>query len=127
MQRLDLRAQFFRHGRPVRLVSGIELVAERVPLCVEHDYDVTPRVVAHELAQHRDDSPYRSRRTTLGRRQRRQRVKGAKQIGGSVDEDERFVVRHGCVTISGSLGLPEQRAWVVGNGAALRSSASVPS
>ena len=61
-QRLDLRAQLVGHRRPVRLVLGVEVVAERLAGRVEHDGHARRLQLVEQLVEHVDDAEHGVRR-----------------------------------------------------------------
>ena len=88
-----LRDQVVRRRRPVRLVVGIKLVAEGDFRLVEDDGEmgrpVIRRHVAQQLPQHVAESEHGIDLQPVGFAvQRRQRVVGAKNIGGTVDQKD---------------------------------------
>ena len=87
-QRLDLRAQVVGHRRTMRLVLGEQVVAEGLAGRVEHHRDALGVVVLQELVEHVEHAEHRAGRFAARVGERRQRVKGAVQVGRSVDEDQ---------------------------------------
>ncbi len=87
-QRLDLRPQVIRHGRPVRLVFAEQLVAEGLAFGVEHDGHALRAVVLHELEQHVQHAEHGARGLAPGVREGGQGVEGPVQIRRAVDENE---------------------------------------
>ena len=88
-----LRDQVVRRRRPVRLVVGIELVAEGDFRLVEDDGQmgrpVVRRHVAQQLPQHVAEAEHGIDLQPVGFAvQRRQRVIGAENIGGTVDQKD---------------------------------------
>ena len=88
----ELRDQIVGRRRPVRLVVGIELVAERDLGLVEDDRQmrrpVILRHVAQQLPQHVAEAEHRIDLQPVGFAvQRRQRVIGAENVGGAVDQE----------------------------------------
>ena len=88
-----LRDQIVRRRRPVRLVVGIELVAERDFGLVEDDGQmgrpVVRRHVAQQLPQHVAEAEHGVDLQAVGFAvQRRQRVIGAENIAGTVDQKD---------------------------------------
>ena len=86
MDRLDLRGEVLRHRGPVRLVLGVEVVAEGLALGVEHHRPVRAGVLTSQTPQHVDDAMQRSGRLASASAQVGQRVVGAVEVGGAVDE-----------------------------------------
>ena len=89
----ELRDQIVRRRRPVRLVIGIELVAEGDFRLVEHDRQmgraVVRRHVAQQLPQHVAEAEHGIDLQSVGFAiQRRQRVVGAEDIGRAVDQED---------------------------------------
>ena len=87
-----LRDQIVRRRRPVRLVVGIELVAERDLGFVEDDRQMRRPVilghVAQQLPQHVAEAEHGIDLQPVGFAvQRRQRVIGAENVGGTVDQE----------------------------------------
>ena len=88
-----LRDQIVRRRRPVRLVVGIELVAEGDFRLVEDDGEmrrpVVRRHVAQQLPQHVAEAEHGIDLQPVGFAvQRRQRVIGAENVGGTVDQKD---------------------------------------
>ncbi len=88
-----LRNQVIRRRRPVRLVVGIKRVAERDLGFVEHDGEmgrpVVLRHIAQQLPQHVAETEHGIDLQTVGFAvQRRQRVIGAENVGGAVDQKD---------------------------------------
>ncbi len=88
-QRRHLRAQLVGHRWPVGLVLGVQLVAEGLARRVEDDGHARRLQLVEQLVEHVDDAEHGAGWLPAGRRQRRQRVKGAVQIRRAVDENER--------------------------------------
>ena len=87
-----LRDQIVRRRRPVRLVIGIELVAERDLGFVEDDRQMRRPVilghVAQQLPQHVAEAEHGIDLQPVGLAvQGRQRVIGAENVGGTVDQE----------------------------------------
>ena len=87
----ELRHEVVRRVRPVRLVGGVELVAERVLGLVEDDREMRRPLlrlhVAQQLPQHVAETEHRVDLQPVGFAvERRQRVIGAENIGGAVDQ-----------------------------------------
>jgi len=100
-----LRNQVVRRRRPVRLVVGIKLVAEGDFRLVEDDGQmrrpVIRRHVAQQLPQHVAEPEHGIDLQPVGFAvQRRQRVVGAKNIGGTVDQKD-VVALGGGLTATG--------------------------
>ena len=88
LDRLDLAAQLGRHRRPVGLVLGIKLMAERLSRRVE---DAGDRIGLHKpgnVPQHRVESLDRPRWLPAAGRERRQGVKCAEKIVGTVNKEQ---------------------------------------
>ena len=88
----ELRDQIVRRRRPVRLVIGIELVAERDLGFVEDDRQMRRPVilghVAQQLPQHVAEAEHGIDLQPVGFAvQGRQRVIGAENVGGTVDQE----------------------------------------
>ncbi len=88
-----LRDQVVGRRRPVRLVVGIELVAEGDFGLVEHDRQMRRPVVrghvAQQLPQHVAEAEHGVDLEPVGFAvQRRQRVVGAEDVGGTVDQKD---------------------------------------
>ena len=88
MQRLDLHTQVVRHAGAVGLVLGKHGIAESAAFCVEHHCKQTIGVLFAQALEHVQHTLHRTGRHALGRGQRRQRVEGAVQVGGTVHQDE---------------------------------------
>jgi hypothetical protein len=87
----ELRDQVVGRRRPVRLVVGIELVAERDLRLVEHDRQMRRPVVlghvAQQLPQHVAEAEHGIDLQPVGLAvQRRQRVIGAEDVGRAIDQ-----------------------------------------
>jgi len=87
VDRLNLRPQLIGHRRAVGFVTLEQVVAKGLALGVEDHGERAVRVVLLQPLQHRNNALDRTRGLTLGIGQRRQRMKGAIKVGGSVDED----------------------------------------
>ena len=61
MQRLDLRRQIVRHGRAVRLVLRIQVVAESLAFCIEYAGAIMGLVILVQTAQHVEHAVNRRR------------------------------------------------------------------
>ena len=85
--RFDLRAQVLGHGRPVRLVVGIECVAEGRAAGVQHEGHVV-RLFLQRGAQHVDHAEQGTGRLALRVGERGQRMECAEQVAGAVDQYE---------------------------------------
>src|SRR5690606_12331878 len=85
--RLDLRAQVVGHRRARGLVLGIHVVAEGLAWRVEDEGDVFG-LFLQVRAQHVGHAEQRPGRLAGGVAQRRQRVEGAVEVGGAVDQDQ---------------------------------------
>ena len=92
----ELRDQVGRRLGPVRLVVGVDLVAECLRRIVEDDGEMR-RLVARrrrrpllqDLPDHVAEAEHRADRQAVGfPRQRRQRVEGAEDEAGAVDQDQ---------------------------------------
>ena len=88
----ELRDQVVGRRRPVRLVIGVELVAERDLGLVEDDRQMRRPVilghVAQQLPQHVAEAEHGIDLQPVGFAvQRRQRVIGAENVGGTVDQE----------------------------------------
>jgi hypothetical protein len=98
----ELRDQVVGRGRTVRLVVGIKLVAEGNFRLVEHNREmcrpVIRRHIAQELPQHVAEAKYGIDLQSVGFAvQGRQRVIGAENVGGTVDQKD-------MVALAGGLG-----------------------
>ena len=95
VQGLDLLPQVVRHGRAVGLVLRVEVVTEGLARGVEDHRHQFRLVVLPQLAQHVDHAHQGAGGLALGVGQLWQGVVGAKEVGGSVDEDEGIGLGHG--------------------------------
>ncbi len=77
---LDLGRQVFRHGRTVRLVFRIQIVAERLATRIENTCGILCLIVGYKLAQHIDYAVQRTRRFALRIAQIRHSVESAVQV-----------------------------------------------
>jgi hypothetical protein len=93
VDRLDLLAQVFRHRGARGLVLGVHIVAEGLALGVEHAGDVGGREVGAQAAQHVDHAVHRAGRVAVRAAQVGQRVEGAIQVAGTVDEQQGILHR----------------------------------
>ena len=82
------------HRRPVRLVPGVLLVAERAPRGVEEHGDVLGLLVLQELAQHRREAVGRVRGQAAARGEAADRVERTVELAAAVDEVHRAGARH---------------------------------
>ncbi len=91
VQRLDLADEVAGHRWPVGLVGGVPVVAEGAPLGVEDAglvVDSWLLVVALDPPQHVEHAVQGAGRLAPRRAQVGQRVEGAVEIGGSVDQQQ---------------------------------------
>ena len=56
MNRLNLLAQLFGHGRAIGLVLGINVVSKRRAFCVEYNDQLVIRVVSLQTLNHPNDA-----------------------------------------------------------------------
>ncbi len=92
---LDLLAQVIGHRRPVLLVGGVQLVAERLAFSVENASAILGRVVVAQLAQHVHDAVDGPRRKPFSIAQVGQCMISTVQITRAIDEQQRFLTfRH---------------------------------
>ena len=99
----ELRDQVFRRRRAVCLVFGVEFVAEGFRRIVEddgemcrHHTDIGVARILHQLPQHVAETGHSADRQTVRFAvERRQRVIGAEDIAGAVDEEEMIAFFHG--------------------------------
>ena len=89
----ELRHQLLGRRRPVRLVLGVDLVAEGLARIIEDHRHVGRRVVAlqvlGQLEQHVAEADDAADRQPVGlARQLRQGVKGAENVARAVDEKQ---------------------------------------
>ena len=117
----ELRDQVVRRRRPVRLVVGIELVAERDLGLVEDDGQMRRPVVlghvAQQLPQHVAEAEHGIDLQPVGFAvQRRQRVIGAENVGGTVDQKDMVALAR---NLGGALVSPQAEYLVSGLAAAL--------
>ena len=107
VQRLDLYAQFFRHRRAVRLVGGVEVMAEGFAFGIKDDAEVGGLVVVVEFGEHFDDAVQRAGRVAVAGGERRQAVVGAEKVGRAVHKDDEVIrvglVHGGSVVMGGAL------------------------
>ena len=95
MQWLNLCSQIVRHRRAGRLVFLIQIIAKGLAFGIEHHRHMGRRIGLDQVAQHVDDPEHRSGGFATGVGQRWQRVKCPKQIGRSINQDQRGRVGHG--------------------------------
>ncbi len=88
VQRLDLHPQVVRHAWAVGLVFGEHGIAEGATLGVEHHREQAVGVLLAQALEHVQHPLHRAGRHAFGGSQRRQRVEGAVQVGGTVHQDE---------------------------------------
>ena len=86
MDRLDLRDQIVRHGGPIGLVFGVQVVPEGLTLGIEHARDVVGRHLLAQHAQHGDEPAQRSGRLARRRAQIGQRVIRAIQVARPIEQ-----------------------------------------
>ncbi len=96
----ELRHEFLRRRRPVRLVLAVDLVAEALAARVEDDGDVgrTARLlgILDQLPQHGAKAMHRAdRQPVRGPRQGRQRMEGAEDVARPVDQVDVAALAHG--------------------------------
>src|SRR5690606_22350602 len=85
--RLDLRTQVVGHRRARGLVLGVHVVAEGLARRVDDEGDVLG-LLLQVRAQHVGHAEQRAGGLAGGVGQRRQRVEGAVEVGGAVDQDQ---------------------------------------
>ena len=93
VDRFDLHAQLVRHRRAVRLVFGIEVIAESLALGVEHAGDIIGRRFFPQLFEHVDKAVQRIGRCAIGRGQRLDRMKSAVKVGRAINQQQGGHVR----------------------------------
>ena len=86
----DLHGEVVVHLRAVGLVLRVLLVAERLPRRVEEDGDVLRTLVLEELPQHRGEAVGGVRGQALAGGEAADRVEGAVELAGAVDEVDRL-------------------------------------
>ena len=84
----ELRHQVLGRVRAVPFVIGIDVVAEITPRRVEDDGDMVGFGVAQQLHQHTGETEDRVHRRAVRAVQRSDRVEGAEDESGAVDEIE---------------------------------------
>ena len=84
----ELRDQLGRRVRAVRLVVGVDVVAEGQPAGVEHHRQVAAAMVGQEARQHLGEAEHGIHRRAVRPGHRRQGVEGAEDVAGAVDQDE---------------------------------------
>ncbi len=107
--RLDLRDQFIRHGRSVRLIFREQLVAKSRTAGIDDEGNEIGFGLQRR-AQHIDDTEQGARGLAGAIGQRRQGVKGAIKIAGTVDQNE-FGTSHGTGTERGTASLGHRRKF----------------
>ena len=90
---VNLRAQFIRHRRAVRLVSAVKSIAKGFSRRIKHHSKIRRVVFAHEPAQHVDDSINRAGGFAARVGEIGHGMKSPVQIRRSVNEYQLF--RHG--------------------------------
>ena len=86
----ELRAQVFRRCLAVRLVLGIDFVAEGVGFGVKDNADIMRVEIGQQLQQHVAEAIDRVHLRAIGTVHRRQGVIGTEDKARSIDEIERF-------------------------------------
>ena len=94
VDRLDLLRQRLGHRRALRLVLGVPVVAEGRPLGVEDTHRVLGRVALAQPLHHRQHAVDRAGGKAVRAAQVGQRVVGAVQVAGAVDQ-QHDLVAHG--------------------------------
>ena len=84
----ELRDQFGRRVRPLRLVLFVEAIAESQPPGVENDREMGADMLLQQPRQHVGEAEHRVHRRAVRPRHRRQRVEGAEDEARSVDQDQ---------------------------------------
>ena len=115
----ELRHQLLRRRRSVGLVVLVDLVAEGLGTGIEDDRDMGRLFrrlgLRHQFPEHRAEAVDGADRQTVGRpRQRRQRMKRAKNVARAVDQVDfaalgdrvGFAVGHRCLVGAPRLSLP---------------------
>ena len=103
VDRRDLRAQVVGHRRAVRLVLGIDLVAEGRALGVEDADRVLAGDVLGDAAQHRHEAVDRAGGLAVGAAQVGHGVVGAVEIARAVDQQHRRAVGAGVGIVHGGI------------------------
>ena len=92
----ELRDQVVGCRWAVRLVFGVDVIAEGLARAVEDDGDEIGLRVLDQLHQHLGEPEHRVGRRAVGRRHRRQRVIGAEDEARAVDQKDMFaLIGHG--------------------------------
>ena len=91
----ELRHQFRRRVRAVRLVIRIDLISKRIAPGVKHHRDMACGMTQQELGQHIRKAEYRIHRRAIWPRHGRQRVIGAKNIARTIHQNQVALTRLG--------------------------------
>ena len=84
----ELRHQFRRRVRAMRLVIRINLIAKRMAPGVKHHRDMACGMAQQELRQHIGEAKHRIHRRAIRARHRRQRVIGAEDIARTIHQNQ---------------------------------------
>ena len=90
-----LRDQLRRRVRAMRLVLGINLIAEGIAPGVKHHRDMACRMAQQELGQHIGEAENRIHRRAIWPRHGRQRVIGAEDIARTIHQNQMAFARLG--------------------------------
>ena len=85
---LYLLPQLLGHGRPVGLVLGINFVAKGWTLGIKNNHHLVVGVIGNQLADHANNALHRTGIEALRVGQGRQGVVGAKQIRGTINQNQ---------------------------------------
>ena len=83
-----LRHQFRRRVRAMRLVFGVNLIAESIAPGIEYHGDMARGMTQQELGKHIGEAEYRIHRRAIRPRHRRQRVIGAEDIARTIHQNQ---------------------------------------
>ena len=95
VQRPDLAGQLIRHGRPVGLVVGKQIIAEGAALGVKDHREIIRPALGQVFSDHIDDAVDRARRRARPIAQAAHGVKGPEQIIRTVHQHHRPVYHGG--------------------------------
>ena len=91
MQQRNLGAQILGHGGALRLVLGIKTIAEGSPWRIKYHNDLIAGIILEQSPQHVGYPEYRPGRQMVRCPQVRERMKGAVQKTGGVNENTRVL------------------------------------
>ena len=88
MNRFNLLAQFFRHGRTMGFVVSVDVTAEGFTLGIKYDHQLRVSEIFLQFADHTDHAFHCIGMHTFGVGQQRNGMEGTKQVRRPIDEND---------------------------------------